>query len=71
MRHPCRVQNGVSLVLDEIRVDRADGLARERLEAPCAQMSEADARTHFAFIVCQKPDDAVHGHADWGSRPGH
>ena len=52
------------LVLEEVRVDRADGLEREQFVEPYALMSEADARTHFAFIVCQKPDDPVYGHAD-------
>lgn len=52
------------LVLDELRVDRADGLEREHFVEPYALMSETDARTHFAFVVCQKPGYAGNGHAD-------
>ena len=51
-------------VLEEIRVDRDDGLERHHFVEPYALMSQTDARTHFVFVVCQKPDDAGKGHAD-------
>lgn len=48
-------------VLDEIPTDRDDGLQRQDFVDPYALMSEADARTHFAFVVCQKPAQPARG----------
>lgn len=46
-------RNGFEL-LENILVKRPDGLAKATFVAPYATMSDDDAQTHVAFVVCQK-----------------